>query len=203
MIEPLLTRPREAVLCLATAGVVGADVIDAVENAISDRLGLVVSRRPQLLDPTAAWDPIRGQYSSVAIMRRALAAVPPGAARLLLVTEVDIFMPVLSFVFGHAQLDGPVAIMATARLRQTFYGMDADAGLEIMRARIEALHEVGHTLGLTHCLDRACAMSLATTVEHVDRKVDDYCSGCSALAREALVRLREPDRLVVGLGGTT
>jgi archaemetzincin len=203
MIEPTPTDTRGAMLCLATAGVVGADVLDAVEDAISERLSLAVSRRPLLVDPIGAWDPVRGQYSSVAIMRRALAAVPPGAARLLLVTEVDIFVPVLSFVFGHAQLDGPVAIMATARLRQAFYGMEADAGLEIMRARIEALHEVGHTFGLTHCLDRACAMSLATTVEHVDRKVDGYCPGCSALVREALVRLREPDRLVVGLGGTT
>jgi|WetSurMetagenome_2_1015567.scaffolds.fasta_scaffold69393_2 archaemetzincin len=203
MIEPTPTDTRDAVLCLATAGVVGADVLDAVEDAISERLGLAVSRRPLLVDPTGAWDPVRGQYGSVAIMRRALAVVPPGAARLLLVTELDIFVPVLSFVFGHAQLDGPVAIMATARLRQAFYGMEADAGLEIMRARIEALHEVGHTFGLTHCLDRACAMSLATTVEHVDRKADDYCSGCGALVREALVRLREPDRLVVGLGGTT
>lgn len=202
MIDARRADPGEAPLCLATAGTVAEDVLDAVEDVIVSRLGLTVSHRPHLVDAGPTWDPARGQYSSVALMRRALAAMPRGTARLLLVTEADIFVPVLSFVFGHAQLDGPVAIVATARLRQAFYGMETDAPLELMRARIEALHEVGHTLGLTHCLDRACAMSLATTVEHVDRKGDDYCTGCGALVTEALARLREPDRLVVGLGGT-
>jgi len=191
-----------AVLCLATAGVVAADILDAVGAAIGDRLRMLVTRRPLLVDPTDTWDPVRGQYSSVALMRRVLTSVPPGASRLLLVTEVDIFVPVLSFVFGHAQLDGAVAIMATARLRQAFYGLQPEPNMELMRARIEALHEVGHTLGLTHCLDRTCAMSLATTVEHVDNKLDDYCAGCGALASEAIARLGGHDRLVVGLGGT-
>jgi archaemetzincin len=193
----------EHVICLATAGFVAADVMDAVEQVLARRLGVAVARKPRLVDPTETWDPVRGQYSSIALMRSALAAVPPTAARLLLVTEVDIFVPVLSFVFGHAQLDGPVAIMATARLRQAFYGLPVDGEVELTRARIEALHEIGHTFGLTHCLDRECAMSLATTVEHVDRKRDDYCSGCAGLVVEALDRLRGPVGAVAGQRGRT
>jgi archaemetzincin len=203
MTEGSRATPPEPVVCVATAGVVAADVMRAVEQAIAQRLGVAVARRPRLVDPAETWDPVRGQYSSIAMMRSALAAVPPAVARLLLVTEVDIFVPVLSFVFGHAQLDGPVAIMATARLRQSFYGLPVDGELEMMRARIEALHEVGHTFGLTHCHDRECAMSLATTVEHVDRKLDDYCTGCAALVGEALARLREPGETVAGLRGQT
>ena len=199
MTGSLRTQPSRRAVCLATAGDVTAAVLAAVEEVIVDRLGLPVSRWPSLVDPTEAWDPVRGQYSSVALLRRALAAAPPGALRLLLVTEVDLFVPVLSFVFGQAQLDGIVAVMATARLRQAFYGLPSDESLEIMRTRIEALHEVGHTFGLTHCLERTCAMSLATTVQHVDLKRDGYCSGCSALIAEALAHLREPER---GMGTT-
>ncbi len=191
MTEGSRARPPVPVVCVATAGVVAAEVMDAVEAVVGQRLGVAVLRQPRLVDPAATWDPVRGQYGSIAMMHLALAAVPSIAVRLLLVTEVDIFVPVLSFVFGHAQLDGPVAIMATARLRQSFYGLPADGRLEVMRARIEALHEVGHTFGLTHCLERRCAMSLATAVEHVDRKLDDYCSGCATLVGEALDRLRE------------
>jgi archaemetzincin len=194
---------RGAVVCVATAGRVGSDMTSAVESVIVERLDLEVMRRPLLVDTAGAWDPVRGQHSSVTLMRLALAALPPAVHRLVLLTEQDIFVPVLSFVFGHAQLDGPVAVMSTARLRQVYYDLPADAGLEIMRARIEALHEIGHTLGLTHCLDRACAMSLATTVQHVDRKSDDYCAGCSALVREALAHLRERNHQRVVLWGTS
>ena len=203
MRELLRTLPVRRSVCVATAGDVPADLLRSVEDAVTGRLRLPVSRWPRLVDPTEAWDPVRGQYSSTAMMRHALAAAPPGALRLLLVTEVDLFVPVLSFVFGQAQLEGIVAVMATARLRQTFYGLPADERLETMRARIEALHEIGHTFGLTHCLERTCAMSLATTVQHVDMKRDGYCAGCSALVTEAVAHLREPQRLLASAGGAT
>ena len=202
MREPFLALPARCAVCLATAGDVAADVLEGVEDVITGRLRMRVSRRPRLVDPTEAWDPVRGQYSSVAMMRRALAAAPPSALRLLLVTEVDLFVPVLSFVFGQAQIDGTVAVMATARLRQSFYGLPSDDGLEIMRARIEALHELGHTFGLTHCHERTCSMSLATTVQHVDMKRDSYCAGCSALIAEAITHFREPEWAAASFGGT-
>jgi archaemetzincin len=203
MKEPFRTAAARRSVCLATAGDVPVDVLGSVEGAITARLGLRVSRWPRLVDPTDAWDPVRGQYSSIAMMRLALAAAPPGALRLLLVTELDLFVPVLSFVFGQAQLDGIVAVMATARLRQSFYGLPADESLEIMRARIEALHEIGHTFGLTHCLERTCAMSLAASVQHVDMKRDGYCAGCSALITEGIAHLREPERALMSAGGAT
>ena len=194
MTVPVRRLPGRRAVWLATAGDVAASVLAAVEEVIVDRLGLQVSRGLGLVDPTEAWDPVRGQYSSVAMMRQALAAAPAGAFRLLLVTEVDLFVPVLSFVFGQAQLDGIVAVMTTARLRQSFYGLPSNESLEVMRARIEALHELGHTFGLTHCLERTCSMSLATSVQHVDLKRDGYCSGCSALIAEAVAHVREPER---------
>jgi archaemetzincin len=203
MRELLRTLPARRSVCVATAGDVTVDVLAAVEDAVTGRLGLRVSRWPGLVDPTEAWDPVRGQYSSIAMMRLALAAAPPGALRLLLVTEVDLFVPVLSFVFGQAQIDGIVAVMATARLRQSFYGLPGDERLEVMRSRIEALHELGHTFGLTHCTERACAMSLATTVQHVDLKTDGYCAGCDALVTEAAAHLCEPERALASAGGAT
>jgi archaemetzincin len=192
----------EDAVCVAAAGVVAADVVDAVAAALVSRLGLAVVRWPCAIDPTRAWDAARGQYSSIAMMRQAVALVPPGVLRLLVVTEADLFVPVLSFVFGHAQLEGPVAIMAMARLRQSFYGLPADRGRELGRARVESLHEIGHTFGLTHCLERTCAMSLATSVEHVDVKDDDYCTGCRALVNEALARSSAVEAPAAGLGGS-
>ena len=41
-------------------------------------------------------------------------------------TEGDLAIPTLTFVFGQAQLDGPVAVVSLARLRQEFYGLPGD-----------------------------------------------------------------------------
>lgn len=201
MTEALRLLSEPGSVCLATAGDVDAEVLAGVADVVAGRLGLGVWRRPHLVDPTATWDPVRGQYGSIALMRLVLAAAPTGALRVLLVTEVDLFVPVLSFVFGQAQLDGLVAVMATARLRQSFYGLPDDRGLVVARARVEALHELGHTFGLTHCHERACAMSLATSVEHVDRKDDAYCSGCGALVDEAVAQALGERRALASAGG--
>jgi hypothetical protein len=90
---------------------------------------------------------------------RARNAQPSAARRmrvkLLAVTERDLFIPVLTFVFGHAQLGGRVAVISLARLRQEFYGLPRIASLFFSSALLkEALHEAGHTFGLVHCPDK-------------------------------------------------
>ena len=107
------------------------------------------------------------------------------------VTEVDLFIPMLSYIFGQAQLGGRAAIISTARLRQEFYDLPADGAILVERARKEALHELGHTFGLVHCEDRGCAMSLSTNIRQVDLKNPSYCGACRALLREGGVALEK------------
>ncbi len=70
---------------------------------------------------------------------------------MLALTGRDLFVPVLTFVFGQAQLGGRVAVVSLARLRQEFYGMAPNGEILMERAVKEALHETGHTFGLVHC----------------------------------------------------
>ena len=105
-------------------------------------------------------------------------ANPGRASRVLGVTEVDLAIPMLSFLFGQAQLDGPIAVVSLCRLRQEFYGLPADESLLRERTSKEVLHELGHTFGLAHCSERKCVMSLATHVDLVDAKVERYCARC-------------------------
>ncbi len=86
----------------------------------------------------------------------------------------------LSFLFGQAQLDGPVALISLSRLRQEFYGLPPDEPLLRERAVKEMLHELGHTFGLIHCSDAECSMSLSTDVSLVDSKHERYCPRCAA-----------------------
>jgi len=105
-------------------------------------------------------------------------ANPGRASRVLGVTEVDLAIPMLSFLFGQAQLDGPIAVVSLCRLRQEFYGLPADESLLRERTSKEVLHELGHTFGLAHCSERKCVMSLATHVDLVDAKAERYCARC-------------------------
>lgn len=135
------------------------------------------------LDPVP--DPARGQVPSTEILRRLLRLVPAGHDRLLGITARDLFLPTLTFVFGHAQLDGQVGVVSMYRLRQENMGLGADPELSWSRLTREAAHELGHTYGLRHCARRSCCMSLSTSIEEVDVKSDDFCRSCRALLREA------------------
>lgn len=127
-----------------------------------------------------ALDAGRRQYSSVAVLEMALRLVPEDAGKLLAVTDRDLFVPVLTFLFGQAQLGGRVGILSLARLRQEFYGFAPNRELFVERAAKEALHETGHMFGLVHCSDRSCAMSLATNIRQIDMKQAGFCAPCRA-----------------------
>ncbi len=125
-----------------------------------------------------AFDPARGQYASTTVLEMLAAICPDDALKLLAVTNRDLFIPALTFVFGQAQLGGRVAVVSLARLKQEFYGLPPDREALRERAVKEALHEAGHLFGLLHCADRGCAMSLSTGVRHIDGKHAKFCGPC-------------------------
>ena len=133
--------------------------------------------RPETLDLSFSLDARRQQYYSTAILQRLERSADPDA-RVLGVTACDLFVPVLTFVFGEAQLDGNCAVVSTARLHEEFYGMPARA--ELLRERLvkEASHELGHTFGLRHCPDWRCVMASSHAVERLDVKAAEFCQSC-------------------------
>jgi archaemetzincin len=127
-----------------------------------------------------AYDAGRRQYSSIAVLEMTLPLIPDDAAKLLAVTDRDLFVPVLTFLFGQAQLGGRAGVLSFARLRQEFYGFAPNRALFAERAAKEALHETGHMFGLVHCSERSCAMSLATSIRQIDMKQAAFCAPCRA-----------------------
>jgi archaemetzincin len=177
-------------LGLLPLGDVAPEDLDEVERVAAGRLACRVRRLPPLEPPAAAHDRRRGQWDATCLLREALGRCPPDAARLLAVTDRDIFIPVLTFVFGQAQLAGPGALLSLARLRPQYHGGAPDRGLFTARLRKETVHELGHTLGLTHCADRGCVMALSVNVAGIDRKREDFCRSCGRLAADRLDELR-------------
>jgi archaemetzincin len=133
--------------------------------------------RPDVVDVSFSRDERRGQCYSTAIIQRLERTSDPDA-RVLGVTACDLFVPVLTFVFGEAQLEGGCAVVSTARLDEGFYGMPQRP--ELLRERLikEACHELGHTFGLRHCNDWRCVMSSSHAVERLDVKGAEFCAAC-------------------------
>lgn len=136
------------------------------------------------LKPDFAFHPERGQYHSSELLERIAQSVNWKTWRVLGVTPVDLYIPILTFVFGEAQMGGNCAVVSYARLRQEFYGLPADMNLLARRLLIESVHELGHTLDLHHCQDYRCVMSSSHSVEWIDLKEHTFCADCAARARE-------------------
>jgi len=167
-------------LFVQAVGPVDEQAMRWAEAAAAEWFPFPVRRLQPLSTPEGSWDEVRRQYRSVELMKAVARSVPSGAARVLGVTEHDLSIPLLTFLFGQAQLEGPVALVSLCRLRQEFYGLPPDP--ELLRERLtkELLHELGHTFGLTHCALTECAMSLSTHVEAVDNKTAGWCQTCGA-----------------------
>ncbi len=140
---------------------------------LAQRARLPLGSEP--LDPAPAYHPGRGQYDSTRLLlelRTRYRAPVVGAA------DVDLFIPVLTFVFGEAELGGQAAVFSIHRLREEFYGLPPNRDRLLERALRELLHETGHLIGLSHCQDASCVMSPSHSVELVDVKEAAYCSAC-------------------------
>lgn len=134
------------------------------------------------LDPSFAYHPERDQFHSSEMLARMQDFVQPNTWRLLGITPVDLYIPILTFVFGEAQMGGPCSVVSYHRLRQEFYGLPQDAPLLGRRILTECVHELGHTLTLTHCQDYRCVMASSHAVEWIDLKDWTFCASCATKA---------------------
>lgn len=176
-------------LYLVAIGDVPGKVWQWITNVAAEWFPLPVRRLAGLSIPPGAFDARRSQYQSVDFMRLIADNAPSDASRILGVTEVDLSIPMLSFLFGQAQLDGRVAVVSLCRLQQEFYGLPAQDDLLRERLTKEVMHEMGHTFGLVHCSEQKCAMSLSTHIGMVDNKSERYCGRCGVLLAQRFASL--------------
>jgi archaemetzincin len=129
--------------------------------------------------PADAYNRKRQQYYSTRILAEINKYVRRiKADRILGVTEVDLYVHQLNFVFGEATCPGKTALISLFRLRPEFYGQPANPELFVNRTVKEAVHEIGHTLGLKHCQNPRCVMFFSNSILDTDRKGKNFCEKC-------------------------
>jgi archaemetzincin len=165
-------------LQLLAVGAVDARLLEWLSTALYEKFRVPAEVLSPTLDPAFALHAERQQYHSSEILAAMQRHINNNTWRLLGVTALDLYIPILTFVFGEAQLGGSGAVVSYHRLRQEFYGLPADLDLLANRLLIEAVHEVGHTLRLTHCHDYRCAMAPSHAVEWIDIKDSGFCEDC-------------------------
>lgn len=155
------------------------DRLDALAVELARIFRVSCRVRDDVLDAKFAHDAQRGQYHATAILARLQSIAPREPSRLLGVTAADLFVPIFTFVFGEAQLEGNCALASLYRLSEERYGLAADEGKLRERLTKEGAHELGHTFGLRHCDDWRCVMASSHSVELVDVKSARFCEDCA------------------------
>jgi archaemetzincin len=172
-------------LHLLPIGNVEDGLLKTLRPALEETFHVSSKVLPVRLDPQFAFHGERQQYHSSEILQRMQSFLTADSWRMLGVVEVDLYIPILTFVFGEAQMGGPCAVLSAHRLRQELYGLPPDPELFHQRVLKEAVHELGHTLNLTHCEDYTCAMAPSHAVEWIDLKESTLCASCRAAVTPA------------------
>ena len=144
------------IISLMPVGQVDHALLEPLAEGLTRRLRVACSIQPDGLEPEFAFNPLRRQYHSTEILKNILQRPASDAWKVLGVTEMDLYIPVLTFVFGEAQLTDGGAVVSAHRLRQEFYG-------------------------LRHCPDYTCVMSSSNGIERIDLKHALFCSNCAQL----------------------
>ena len=172
-------------MCIQPVGKINMEIVEFTRKMIELLLGRCKIISQIEIDP-GAYDPQRRQYKAEKLLNQIDKSCPVTLG----ITEVDLYAPSLNFVFGQAELGGKRAIISTKRLKPEFYGFPHDEKLFRERIIKEAMHEIGHVLGLPHCPNPLCVMYFSNSIEDTDRKDWRYCPSCSSKLKIMRVNFR-------------
>jgi archaemetzincin len=172
-------------------GHIGIVPINAMEASFLERLALCLEERflftcdveRTLRVPRTTLNSVRKQMFFNTLVARVANATPVVEGISLAITDFDLYKTSHQFIFGDASEEHRVAIVSLNRLRSEFYGERADANLLFQRTLKEAVHDIGHALGLKHCFNARCAMYFSNSIFDTDNKLSHFCDSCEKRIR--------------------
>ena len=164
------------VTMLVPIGRVDPIILGWLKEDILKIVKATVTEIPPLLLTPRHFFKERNQYLADGLLTELPTIIHDGDTLSLGITESDIFSSGLNFVFGIATTGR--ALISTFRLRPEIYGMPPNPGLYRRRVLTEAVHELGHAIGLPHCEHPGCVMFFSNSIADTDRKGPEFCFRC-------------------------
>jgi archaemetzincin len=176
-------------ISLISFGYFEADLLRNIAEAVKKEYLLDVNLKEGHMDLSEFYDPTRRQYNGVRLIREVEASFSADSSKTIGLFNVDLFIPILTFIFGQAFLNGRTGIASSYRLSNERYGINSDNTVFLERYVKEVIHELGHTFGLIHCHIPTCVMRSSTYVEDIDQKNSHLCPACRIEYNKTLTRL--------------
>jgi len=154
------------------------EFLGTIADGIAKEFHLPVSIKESHMDLSEYYDPIRRQYNGNQLMKDLDSWSTLKQYKIIGLFRVDLFNPILTYIFGQAALNGNIGVASMYRLRNEQYGMPKDNDLLLERFQKVIIHELGHMFGLVHCHIPPCVMRSSTYVEDIDQKSTHLCSKC-------------------------
>jgi archaemetzincin len=165
-------------ITLISFGYFDNDFLRSVAENIQRELFVKVQIKEGHLDLSDYYDPARRQYNANLLLKQIENNFAIEPSKTIGLFNVDLFIPIFTYIFGQAYLGGRTGIVSFFRLSNERYGIESDENLLLERSCKEIIHELGHTLGLIHCHVSDCVMRSGTYVEDIDQKGSKFCPKC-------------------------
>ncbi|MHC1611491.1 MAG: zinc-dependent metalloprotease family protein [Candidatus Methanospirareceae archaeon] len=146
-------------------------VVPPVKEALRDIFGVETGEELHLdaAEVKDAYNEKRMQYNASKLLiylNKSTAEARSADLRLWIISD-DLYVPGMNFVFGVAD-PGKAAVLSTHRLDS----------LDLIKK--EAIHEIGHVLGLQHCTND-CVMQFSNSLYEAKAKPATLCERCQSL----------------------
>ncbi len=170
---------------IVTLGKVGSFIAKVVSANIQGILRVNVDIFGEIEIPEEAYIRERRQYDAGLILRT-LEKFSSNHRCILGITNVDLCIPIFTYVFGEAQLGGRTAVVSIRRLQKTEHGESIPESLFYERVAKVALHEIGHVFSLYHCGNDECLMKFSSKLSTLDTLPLAFCDRCFFLIKRLI-----------------
>ena len=165
-------------ITLISFGYFEKELLEMIVQDVSNEYQLPVQTGEGHLDLSEFYNSARRQYDGFRLLKEIETRYASDSTKTLALFDIDLYIPILTFIFGQAYLNGRSGIASIYRLRNERYGLKRDDKALVERFKKEVIHELGHAFGLIHCHDSACVMRSSTYVEDIDQKDKHLCHKC-------------------------
>lgn len=167
-------------ITLISFGYFEKGLLDQIIKDVESEFSVPANNRTGHMDLSEFYDSSRNQYDGNRLLRKLEDLHASDNQKVLGIFNVDLFIPILTYIYGQAYLNGRSGIASVFRMKNERYGLSSNETLFVGRTRKEVIHELGHMFGLIHCTNPVCVMRPSTYVEDIDQKSHHLCQHCIA-----------------------